>query len=313
MKKSILFLLSVAFLTTTFTSCTDEDNVIDSVFDGVQNGAVLRTISIPSGELPIGLEDANFSVEVEAQDIENGALLSSVDVFVAFNDNTEENGDSSKDEVAVRTIDKGAFTTGDQGLPRTTITVTLAEMLSLLNLTEDDLFGGDIFAVRLALNLTDGRTFSSDNAGGIITGGFFSSPFAYNPTVVCPVEETSFVGEYLIEEITPYVDGPTFDDGSVVTVEVGDFSTERVFFTANYPDYCSTPNAFRFALVCGTVEVPFQNSNCVCNSGADFFGPAEVPSTYDFTDDSVFLLTFSNDTQTDCGPPVDTTYRFTKQ
>lgn len=311
--KKLITLLVIAFAFSLNSCDTDPNNTIDQVFDDVDSGAILRTIDVISGELPIGIEGAGFSVEVEEQDAMEGDLLRSVDVYVAFDDNSEDNGDSSAAEVQVTTIDRSAFTDGPFGLPRTTISLTLDEMLSALGLSEADLFGGDAFVVRFALNLTDGRTFSVDNAGGIITGGFFSSPFQYQPTVICPLLETAFVGNYLIEEITPYVDGPTFDDGSIVELAVGDFSTERVFFTANYPDYCSTPNDFRFAMVCGTVNVPFQESNCVCNSGADFFGPAEVPSMYDLSDDSVFLLSFSNDTQSDCGPPIDTTYRFTKQ
>lgn len=312
MKLKITLLL-VALMALTFQSCTEEDNTVDNVFDGITSGAVLRTISIESGELPLGTEGASFAVTIEEQDAEGGDLLQSVDVFASFQDNSSDNGDSTSGEALIRSIDAAQFTDGPFGLPRTSISVTLTEMLSATGLTEDDLFGGDTFTIRLALNLTDGRVFSANNAGGVITAGFFNSPFQYKPTVICPVPETAFVGSYLIEEITDYVDGPTFDDGATVDVTVGDFSTERVFFTANYPDYCSTPNDFRFTLVCGTVTVPFQESNCVCGDGTDFFGPAEVPSMYDLADDSVFLLTFSNDTQTDCGPPQDTTYRFTKQ
>jgi len=313
MIKKLFFLCTVS-LAVVLSSCdNDPNNTIDQVLDGVDSGAVLRTISIISGELPIGVPGSQFSVEVEEQDNQDGALLSSVDVFVGFTDNSPDNGTLDVNEQQVSTIDVSAFSPGPQGLPRTTITVTLDEMSAALGIDQADLFGGDLFVVRLAVNLTDGRTFSVDNAGGIITGGFFNSPFQYSPTVVCPLEETSFVGNYLIEEITPYVDGPTFDDGAVVEVFVGDFSTERFFFTSNYPDYCTTPNDFRFTMVCGTVIVPIQESNCACSSGADYFGPAQNPSPYSPSDDSVFFVTFENDVQSDCAAPVDTTYKFTKQ
>lgn len=314
MKKFYLLICSVV-LVLFATSCSkDSNNTIDQVFDGVSSGAVLRTINIVSGELPIGIEGAKFEVEVEEQDNQGGALLQSVDVFVSLSDNSPENGDVSADEVQIGNVDASAFSPGPFGLPRGTISVTLEEMLSALGVDEGDLFGGDAFNVRLSLNLTDGRVFSVDNAGGIITGGFFASPFTYSPTVICPIEDTYMVGDYLIEEITDYVDGPTFDDGSIVTVKVGDFSTERFFFTSNYPDYCTTPNDFRYTLVCGDILVPLQESNCACGSGADYFGPPlGDPSTYDLADDSVFELTFGNDLQSDCVAPEDTTYRFTKQ
>ena len=314
MKKFYVPICIVLIALFTVSCEQDSNNTIDQVFDGVSSGAVLRTINIVSGELPIGVEGAKFEVEVEEQDNQGGDLLQSVDVFVALTDNSPENGDSSADEVQITTVDASAFSPGPFGLPRGTISVTLDEMLSTLGRTEDDLFGGDAFNVRLSLNLTDGRVFSVDNAGGIITGGFFASPFQYAPTVICPVPETFMVGEYFIEEITPYVDGPTFDDMSIVTVKVGDFSTERFFLTSNYPDYCTTPNDFRYTLVCGNILVPLQESNCACGSGADYFGPPlGDPSTYDLGDDSVFELTFGNDLQSDCVAPEDTTYRFTKQ
>lgn len=314
MKKfyALICTLAIAFA---FTSCEkDSNNVIDQVFEGVESGAVLRTINVISGELPIGVEGAGFSVEVEAQDNSGGDLLETVDVFVSFTDNYADNGDSSASEVQIATVDKSEFSPGPFGLPRGVISVSLEEMLSALSVDEADLFGGDIFTVRLAMNLSDGRTFSSDNAGGIITGGFFASPFQYGPTVICPVPETFMVGNYLIEEITPYVDGPTFDDGSIVEVAVGEFSTERVFFTSNYPDYCTTPNDFRYTLVCGNILVPLQESNCACGDGSDYFGPPlGDTATYDLADDSVFFLTFGNDLQSDCVAPEDTTYKFTKQ
>jgi hypothetical protein len=311
MKK--IYLLAAVFTAAIFQSCTEKDNTIDQVFDGVESGAVLRTIEIISGEIPLGVEGAGFTALIEEQDAQDGDLLESVDVFVSFNDQTPENGDSSAAEAQVTTIGREAFQDGEFGLPRTTVDVPLTAMLSALGLEQSDLFGGDSFIVRLAVNLTDGRTYSVDNAGGIITGGFFNSPFQYNATVICPVPETYLVGNYLIEEITPYVDGPTFEDGAIVEVFVGDFSTERYFLTYNYPDYCTTLNDFRFSLVCGTVVVPLQESNCACSSGADYFGPSDNPATYDINDDSVFYLTFENDVQSDCAPPEDTTYKFTKQ
>lgn len=313
MFKKLLF-AGAASIALLLSSCDNSPNLtIDQVLDGVESGAVLRTINVISGELPIGVSGSQFSVEIEEQDNQDGDLLASVDVFVNFTDNSTENGTITTTETQVGNVDASEFTDGPFGLPRAIITVTLDEMTSALGIDQADLFGGDVFVVRLAVNLTDGRTFSVNNAGGIITGGFFNSPFQYLPTVICPLEETSFVGNYLIEEITPYVDGPTFDDGSIVEVFVGDFSTERFFFTSNYPDYCTTPNDFRFTMVCGTVIVPLQESNCACSSGADYFGPAQVPSTYDPTEDSVFFVTFENDVQSDCAPPVDTTYQFTKQ
>ncbi len=171
----------------------------------------------------------------------------------------------------------------------------------------------DQFSVRFELVLSDGRRFSSAQNSGTLTQTFFASPFLYTPTVTCQVTANQFVGNYLIEQTTPYVDGPTLSDGTVVTLVVGTTSVERVFQTANYAAYCSTLAPFKFNLECGKVSIPNQSSNCVCASGDDWFTDPLVKSTYDINDDSVFEITFTDDAQSDCGSPTQTTYRFTKQ
>lgn len=315
-------LLLIPILVIAFTACEDdEQNTTDFVQENVERGAILRTIEVLENSIPIAIENgttvtaenAQLSLLLEEQDAQNGGLLQSVDVFITFNDGNEENGDDSTEEMLFRTIESSEFSPGPFGLPRTTLTVTGDEMIAATGIDADILFGGDVFLTRLALNLTDGRTFSSNNAGSVITGGFFESPFQYNTPVVCNLETTTFVGDYLIEEITPLVDGPTFDDGSVVTVSVGDTDTERVFFTSNYPDFCTTPNDFKMLFICGEIIIPVQESNCACGSGGEWFATPENPENYDVADDTVFEVSFINDAQSDCAPPVVTTYKFTKQ
>ena len=68
-------------------SCTESDNTIDGVLDDVTNGAVLRTISESGNDITVGVGSV-YTLEVEEQDVQEGALLESVDVFVRFNDNT---------------------------------------------------------------------------------------------------------------------------------------------------------------------------------------------------------------------------------
>ncbi|AXG67903.1 hypothetical protein KORDIASMS9_00085 [Kordia sp. SMS9] len=137
-----------------------------------------------------------------------------------------------------------------------------------------------------------------------------------NIHTISAFELAPLTGEYLIEQTSALIDGPTLATGTVVEVNYVS-STQRSFDTANYPNYCSTPNTFTFDLVggvTGEIVVPVQNSNCPCSSGANWFGPADGPNeTYDLNDDSVFFVTFADDVQEDCGAVADTTYRFTKQ
>jgi len=305
-------------------SCETDDKVTTTVQSTVETGAVLRTIEIIENSIPITIENgqititdtAKLSIIIEVQDQEEGNLLESVDVYTTFVDGSPSTGNTSSaitDEIFLGTIPRSLFEIGPLNLPRVPFEIEATELLSSVNLTPEVIFGGDTFTTRFVLNLTDGRSFSANNAGGIITGGFFSSPFQYVTPVVCNVSTESFVGDYLIEEITPYVDGPTFADGTVVEVLLGSTDTERLFFTPNYPDFCSTLNDFNFLFICGEIIVPLQESNCPCSSGVDYFGPTNNPANYDADDDTVFTVTFLNDVQSDCASPEITTYRFTKQ
>lgn len=130
----------------------------------------------------------------------------------------------------------------------------------------------------------------------------------------CPLE-ADFTGDYLIEELTAYVDGPTLATGTVVTVyQIDGFEFQRGFMTANYVNYCSTPTEFIFELKCGDVVIPEpgNQSNCSCGGNLWFTDPTNH-SSYTLDDDSYFEVTFTNDAYNDCGAPVETTYSFTKQ
>lgn len=160
-----------------------------------------------------------------------------------------------------------------------------------------------------------GKTAVFTVSSSTLDSAVFNNSHALTIKLTCPVSETSFVGNYLIEELTPYVDGPTLDDGSVVTLSVIAGSTSgRTFMTKNYPNYCSPLRAFNFDLVCGEVIVrPNQASTCQCTAAGLFFGPAIVPGSYTIGNDSMFELAFTNDVTGNCGTAVQTRYRFTKQ
>ncbi len=156
-------------------------------------------------------------------------------------------------------------------------------------------------AERLTLDIVD--------TNDIVTTS--NSSININVFQICPVSDTSFVGNYLIEQTTPFVDGPTLSDGSIV--ELTGSGTSRTFMTANYPSFCGTLRPFNINLVCNEIIVPIQNSGCSCNDGTGWFTAATTPGTFDANDDTTFTVTFTDDTNSDCGAPVQTSYRFTKQ
>jgi hypothetical protein len=210
------------------TSCEDSNTPVDQVVAGTERGAVLRTVNLISNEIPIGNDESNFAVEVEIQDQENGELVSSVEVYLGFRDNTVEEGETDLDteEVLVSTVEPSSFETGPFGLPRFSYQITLPEMIAALPITNADVNGSDQFTIRFELVLIDGRRYSFADNTGTLTGSFFSSPFLYTAVVVCPPKAPT-AGTWTVEMQDAFGDGwqPTTADGGgpglIVTLSDG--------------------------------------------------------------------------------------------
>jgi len=192
--KKIIYLLSIV---TVFISCTESENTIDFVLDNYEQGAVLRTIS-SSGEYNF-YDPANsvFSATIEEHDTENGGLMQNVEVYISLNGGSE---------ALLKTLQPGDFTTGPTGLPRADLKVSLAESVGALGLSSSQYTGGDAVNIRLQLNLTDGRIFSSGDVTGSMTGSYFASPFAYNMVIKC-IPLSAVPGIYTITMADSYGDG----------------------------------------------------------------------------------------------------------
>ena len=211
LNKIVLLLLSVIVI----SSCESDDKAIDQVFDGVSYGAVLRKLEITSGSYNLSDLNSAFSIIVEEQDEEYGALLSEVDVYVS--------GGQSSTEALQQTVPASAFTIGDKGLPVTEITVTLGDALTALGLGSNyDV--GDVFTIRLSLKLTDGREISASSASGSLQGSYFASPFLYNSAILC----TPKPGDYVVDMQDSFGDGWQ-GDGIKVTFDGGPRDAEEVF------------------------------------------------------------------------------------
>lgn len=176
--------LKYKFLAFTFAilliSCSTEDKIVDIVTDGLERGAILRTVETISDSFDISDPSSSWSVRIEEQDYENGALLDKVDVYVSFADKTDDANDFSKAETLLKTINASEFTTSDVGLPTTVVSSTLSEATSSLGLTSGQYNSNDEFTFRLVVVLTDGRTYTrADASGNIASGSFFKSPYRY--------------------------------------------------------------------------------------------------------------------------------------
>ena len=211
----------------TFTACEEGDTVFDQIDEQEQRGAVLRTISIVEAEAlyDVGnqvISGGGFSIILQEQDQEGGDLLSSVDVYIGFRDNTAGGTDNDRDEVLAETIPASAFSKGEFGLPRTEYAITAAAMQTALGLSGDQIFGGDQFTIRFELNLTDGRSFSSDDNTGTLTQTFFRSPFLYTTNIVC-APSIPTAGDWTFDLQDSYGDGW---NGATLTVTVDGTATE---------------------------------------------------------------------------------------
>ena len=189
--KKIISLLTIVLV---FQSCSDPDNTINDVLDNYQKGAVLRTISSSGAYNFYDQSNSVFTATIEAHDEEDGALLNNVEIFVSAD---------SGEEVQLRTLNSSEFTTGPTGLPRTTFSVSLTEVDSKINY-----IGGSTINIRLKLNLTNGKSYSTENVTGSMTGSYFKSPYAYNKIVLCNVTDGSAVpGIYTVKMVDTYGDG----------------------------------------------------------------------------------------------------------
>jgi len=177
-------------------ACQESDNAIDAVFDGTTKGAIIRTVSLNSGEFNSYDLNSAFDVDIEVQDEQNGGLMEKVNVYLGFKGT----------EVLATTLTASSFTTGPFGLPRANIRITLSEAVAALGLSSSQYTGGDALPVRLELVLTDGRSFSGDDASGSLQGSYFSSPFRYNTVIKC-IPTSAVPGIYTISMVDSYGDG----------------------------------------------------------------------------------------------------------
>ena len=256
LNKIVLLLLSVIVI----SSCESDDKAIDQVFDGVSYGAVLRKLEITSGSYNLSDLNSAFSIIVEEQDEEYGALLSEVDVYVS--------GGQSSTEALQQTVPASAFTIGDKGLPVTEISVTLGDALTALGLGSN--YGvGDVFTIRLSLKLTDGREFSASSASGSLQGSYFASPFLYNSAILC----TPKPGDYVVDMQDSYGDGWQ-GDGIKVTFDGGPRSGEVVYIDM-LSSYSGGPGCCSLTDSTETLNVPAGTEGFAWEYTGDSY-PGEV-------------------------------------
>ena len=275
--KNIFKILCCSLLVVSF-SCQESDNTIDDVL-AYETGAILRTISVDSQLLNASDANSLFSVTLEEQDEEDGALLQEVRVLVELRDLTTEFTTPATGEVLVQTIPASEFSTGPVGLPRTQVNMAFGDAAAALGIPLDPETGynpGDIFIIKLELVLTDGRVFGASSAAGIITGGYFSSPFQYNALLTC----SPMSGDYTINMFDVYGDGwqttSGGDGGEGLTIDMDGVITSVAMCSqwGTY-DFECTPTNDGFEAT-AYVTIPEGTESAIWNFPGDYYGEISV-------------------------------------
>lgn len=285
----------------TLVACSEDDKAIDIVTQELEYGAVIRTLRINNAEFDINNSNSIFSIDVEAQDKENGDLLESVDILVGFKDNTPAGGDFSTNEILVETLMASDFTRNGQTLPRITLEYSYSELATAVGVPLSVIACKDQFLVRLVVNLTDGRSFTTGNASSIILAfdTFFSSPYCYTINVVEPINEDDFTGTYLYSSVLDGPNGPTFGDPKLVEITQGHSNNVRVIPLKHIWSHPSNelPRDYTFSVVCdemvfGKNQLSSVIASCFVSGAPILLGPGTENAPADINDDSVFELWF---------------------
>ncbi len=214
-KKYISLFFSV--LVVVILSCQQESK-LPLPFDTLNNlnGAFLRVLSVPSNYFNYyNLDTSTFKINVEESDGANGTLFSSVDLFVSY----KSVSGTKVAEQRLKSFPASGFTkSAVTGLPRATLIATFTETIAKLGITKASIQQVDNFAFRFAVNLKDGRVFSSTNSSGnMLTGPFYSSTFQNNIGVGCP---STLEGTYNVTQTgTDQVLGNTYTINGTVTLK----------------------------------------------------------------------------------------------
>lgn len=242
MKKFKIYI--IATLVLALGACSSDDaTIVQDALNTVERGAVLRTIDLESGTFNAFDPTSEFSLVFQEQDIEDGGLMESVDVFISFQRKEGKVFTPVGSEIQLKTIDASEFTIDEFKLPRTNLKITLSEISTALSLTTSDFTGGDRFVIRLALNLTDGRTITfTDVASNVASSSFFRSPFRYFANIAC-IPLAPVPGVYTFDLVDDYGDGW---DGAFLTVTIDGVAT---VITAT-----GTGDVFTFTIAPGTTS-----------------------------------------------------------
>ena len=190
----------------------------DYMLKEYQQGAALRTISASGVYQFYSPGTSVWTATLEPHDAGNGTLTQSVDWYISLNGGAE---------TLYRTISRSDMYDGPVGLPRFDASLSLPAAIAALG--NPSYSGNDSITFRFVLNLTDGRSFSTESVSGSLTQSYFRSPFQYTMVIGCFLDAgtvTAVPGIYTINGQDSWGDGW---NGGVLTFTVDGTATDFTF------------------------------------------------------------------------------------
>ncbi len=132
----------------------------------------------------------------------------------------------------------------------------------------------------------------------------------------CPIPGDYMVGDYLIEDIVGIVgpgNGTENFAAGIVSISVNTESS-RTFVAGVLPAFNGDETVI-VNLICNSFVLQDVDPNLTCDgTNLYFFTNAGANnSTYSLTDDSVFIINYTEDPDGSCGGPFNSSFRLTKQ
>ena len=291
---------------------------LDTVLNS--NGAYLTVLNVETAIFDIlDLDNAAYVFNGEIFDREGGNLVQNVQFYASYT--SIDGARLPETSQPFKTLERGAFSAGDNGLPRARIEIQISEVIAALGLTEDDLSLGDRFNIRWVLNLTNGQSFTRGDASPDAEGAF-RTPYQANVAVLANLPPDLFVGSYQFEQQAGGVFGWwTFSQVFTTDVSINpdNTATGRIFtaepYAQNWGGLAPLTVPFNFG-----VNIEYagpsdgQGVGLGCGPIGLAIGPASQAAGPDLSDDSSFTLWLGDNVRGDCGaPPVNVRLEATKQ
>ena len=133
----------------------------------------------------------------------------------------------------------------------------------------------------------------------------------------CPVADDYMIGDYQISDVSATI-GPgngtsNFSPGVVTISSNG--PTSRTWMNQLLPAFVPTPRQIVVDLICGSLILRDRTTGLQCTSGVPYIytaaGSGDI-STYDDSDDSFFIVTYTEDPNGSCGGPFLSSFSLTK-